>query len=581
MLHFDALQALADHTVFMQKKIKYDDIFLVGWCVRDLLLWTVENPLDIDLAMSADPKVLYKKIDTVWLSHFMTEKYGTITLLPKSGNFHGVKYEITPFRTEWWYEDHRHPDTVQRSDSILDDAARRDFSINCIYYTNYQLSQIALKSFAGKSTVQYSDDALLSSLEKDGFVYIADLQLLVVQKHELISQLFPHGVLDDIALIAMSDFVKQALQYKAKSKNTSTKNFQILVDPFGGINALLERKLRAVGDADVRFHEDALRIIRAVRFVNVINQKLTSQKSEGKVATFDFDSKTRGSLKKNFYQLQFVAKERVREELCKMFKEWNPFGCIAILDELNLLKFLFPALHANKYVDQPIRYHPFDVFVHILLTVKALQEINSDYLVRFAMMYHDVGKVDQYYTHSLALDREDIRKVFGTWLNHVNSGVDHVAKDFGALWFSSKEIETIQRYVGAHHKPGEILMSGQDKREKKLRIMLSEAWYERVRSVLDMTIADRRGQMNPLQNSADISDVEWLIVMLDRLNTEEGQFTMKELKFNGKDLMKELKMAPGPQMGELLDKAFEWVRDDIKGRNTKAKILAYVKKLVK
>ncbi len=96
-----------------------------------------------------------------------------------------------------------------------------------------------------------------------------------------------------------------------------------------------------------------------------------------------------------------------------------------------------------------------------------------------------------------------------------------------------------------------------------------------------MTIADRRGQMNPLQNSADISDVESLIVMLDRLNTEEGQFTMKELKFNGKDLMKELNMTPGPQMGELLDKAFEWVRDDIKGRNTKAKILAYVKKLVK
>ena len=87
--------------------------------------------------------------------------------------------------------------------------------------------------------------------------------------------------------------------------------------------------------------------------------------------------------------------------------------------------------------------------------------------------------------------------------------------------------------------------------------------------------------MNPLQNSADISDVEGLRVMLDRLNTEEGQFTMKELKINGKDLIKDLKMTPGPQMGELLDKAFERVRDDIKGRNTKGKILAYVKKLIK
>lgn len=579
MLHFDALHVLADHSVFMQKKIKNDDVFLVGGCVRDLLLWTVEKPLDIDLAMSADPKILYKKIDTVWLSHFMTEKYGTITLLPKSGDFHGVKYEITPFRTEWGYADHRHPDTVQRSDSILDDAARRDFSINCIYYTSHQLSQIANKSFADKSTVPYTDDDLLAALEKDGFAYFADLQLLVVQKHDLISQLFPHGKLDDIALVAMSDFVKKAFQYNAKSKNTSKKNFQIVVDPFGGISALLERKLRAVGDADIRFYEDALRIIRAVRFVNVINQKLTAKKSDQKIATFDFDSKTRGSLKKNFYQLQFVAKERIKEELCKIFKEGNPFWAIAILDELNLLKFLFPALHANKYVDQPIRYHPFDVFAHTLLTLKSLQELNDDYLVRFGMLYHDVGKVDQYYTHTLPLDREEIRKTFGTWLNHVNSGVDHVAKDFGALWFSSKEIEAIQWYVAAHQKPGEILMSSPDKREKKLRIMLSEVWYEKVQNILDITIADRLGQMNPLQNSADISDVEWLRVMLDRLNTEEGQFTMKELKFNGKDLMKELKMTPGPQMGELLDKAFERVRDDIKGRNTKAKILAYVKKI--
>jgi tRNA nucleotidyltransferase/poly(A) polymerase len=100
MLHFDALHVLADHSVFMQKKIKHDDVFLVGGCIRDLLLGTVEKPLDIDLALATDPKVLYKKIDTVGLSHFMTEKYGTITLLPKSGDFHGVKYEITPFRTE-------------------------------------------------------------------------------------------------------------------------------------------------------------------------------------------------------------------------------------------------------------------------------------------------------------------------------------------------------------------------------------------------------------------------------------------------------------------------------------------------
>lgn len=91
-------------------------------------------------------------------------------------------------------------------------------------------------------------------------------------------------------------------------------------------------------------------------------------------------------------------------------------------------------------------------------------------------------------------------------------------------------------------------MAPEEKREKKLRDMLSEAGYEKVKNVLDITIGDRRGQMNPLQNSSDISDVDTLKTILDRLNTEEGQFTMQQLKINGKDIMKEFKIKPGPQL---------------------------------
>jgi hypothetical protein len=66
------------------------------------------------------------------------------------------------------------------------------------------------------------------------------------------------------------------------------------------------------------------------------------------------------------------------------------------LDETNLLKFLFPSLFKTKNIDQPVRYHPFDVYVHTLLTLYELQKINENYLVRFAMLYHDVGKVNQF-----------------------------------------------------------------------------------------------------------------------------------------------------------------------------------------
>lgn len=595
MLHFSWLSALYSHITYLSSKLGRNDFFLVGGCIRDVLLGLSENPKDIDLTLAGEPKSIYNAINKTELSHFMTEKFGTMTLIPKDKKLDGVQYEITPLRTEWWYNDYRHPGEIQWSKNILDDAKRRDFTINCLYYFSVAMTPLLTKSFANKEAKKYSDELLLKQLKNEWIAYIASENLIVVQKHELIAQFWVDGVFDVHAFVAYSDFIKEG--FVSENSIHKNKTLQFIIDPYEGIHDLINRKLKAVGNPDDRFNEDALRIIRAVRFVNVVNEKLLQQgkevkssKAKGskkssttndKIKTFDFDGATRLGLKKNFFLLQFVAKERVKEEIIKAFKYGNPFGFVALLDELNLLKFLFPALYANKGINQPVRYHPFDVYAHTLLTLKSLQEINTDYLTRFGMLYHDVGKADQYYMHELPLDREEVRKIFGSWLNHHTSGMDHVKKDFGALWFSTKEIDTIAWYVQNHSKPGEILMAPADKREKKLRDMLSEAGYEKVKNVLDITIGDRYGQMNPLQNSSDISDVEILKTILDRLNTQEGQFTMQQLKINGNDLMKDLKLKPGKQLGELLEKAFVWVRDDIKARNTKAKILAYVKKIMK
>jgi len=579
MLHFSWLSPLLKHSEYLASKLGNVNFFLVGGCVRDILLWLTNDPKDIDLTLAGEPKSIYNAIDKADISHFMTEKFGTMTLIPKDAKMDGIQYEITPLRTEWWYDDYRHPGEIQWSKNILDDAKRRDFTINCLYHFSVAMTPLLTKSLADKEEKEYSDEFLLKQLKNEWIAYDADNNVIVVQKHTLIAQFWVDGVFDMHAFIAYSDFIKQWFVHGNKIKKHKT--LQFIIDPYEWIQDLINKKLKAVGNPDDRFNEDALRIIRAVRFVNVVNQKLLNQSTKEKTRTFDYDGTTRMALKKNFFLLQFVAKERIKEEICKAFKEWNPFGFIAILDELNLLKFLFPALYAIKWVNQPVRYHPFDVYAHTLLTLKSLQEINTDYLTRFGMLYHDVGKVDQYYMHELPLDRDEVRKIFGTWLNHHTSGMDHVKKDFGALGFSSKEIETIAWYVQNHSKPGEVLMANEDKREKKLRDMLSEAGYERVKNVLDITIGDRKWQMNPLQNSADISDVDILKEMLERLNTEEGQFTTKQLKIDGKVLMKELKLKPGKQLGELINQAFVWVRDDIKKRNSKKEILAYVKKWLK
>ncbi len=95
----------------------------------------------------------------------------------------------------------------------------------------------------------------------------------------------------------------------------------------------------------------------------------------------------------------------------KAFTEGDPFGFIALLDEAKILEILFPALATTKYIEQPVRYHPFDVYTHTLLTLFQLQRINKDPLVRLAMLYHDVGKVEQFAAYGDNLSKEEIRAI--------------------------------------------------------------------------------------------------------------------------------------------------------------------------
>ncbi len=197
------------------------------------------------------------------------------------------------------------------------------------------------------------------------------------------------------------------------------------------------------------------------------------------------------------------------------------------------------------------------------------------------MLYHDVGKPEQYAAYSPNPDKNEIRNILWWELNHRVSGPQIAKKEFWALGFSKKEIQEIMRYIAEHHTPGEILMARESNRTKKLRKLYSDWGFERVNNVLDITIADRRWQYNPLQNSSDITDVEKLRELLKELKDKEGQFTSKNLAINGQDIMKEFALPAGPQIWELLNKAFLWVANNIAERNQKKVILKYLHTLIK
>jgi len=167
--------------------------------------------------------------------------------------------------------------------------------------------------------------------------------------------------------------------------------------------------------------------------------------------------------------------------------------------------------------------------------------------------------------------------MYSGWVNHIRSGVDMAKHDFAELKFSNKEVDDIAWYISLHMRPGQIVMAEEKQWKKKVRLLYSEAGYERVRNLLWLCISDVKATYNPLQTSFE-AEFWHLLTLLDELQREEGQFTLKELAINGNDLMKHFGKTWGAWIKEMLAKALEWVMEDIAGRNDTKKILAFLDK---
>lgn len=576
MLNFDWLKILDRHQSFLQEKCQSKNIFLVWWCVRDLLLDLEKELSDVDFTMAWKPETLYANIQKDNVHHFITEKFGTITLIPKDNE--QIKYELTPLRTENDYSDNRHPEMINRQNDILLDSDRRDFSINCIYYfsTNFE-NRLLTKEFKESKSI-FDDDLLLKSLKKDWIIFYSDLNLFIVQNQNYISNLFPDWKFDPDFASYLFDTLWENFVNLSKSDE---EIIRIIIDPHQWIQDIINRKIKCVWEADKRFTEDSLRIIRALRFVSVLNQKLRDNQWNEKIKLFDIDTDTWTSIKSLSSLVSNISKERIHDEIMKVFSSWDPFAFVSLLDEVKLLELVFPAVFATKNIEQPVRYHPFDTYVHTLLSLYNVQRINKDYLVRLSMLYHDVWKVGQYSAYWKNLSRDEIRAILAWPLNHRVSWPELAKEDFARLTFSKNEIKDICRYILNHHVPWEILNANEENRVKKLRKLYSEAWFEKVNNLLDITIADRLGQYNPMQNSADITDVEDLRTLLVQLQSNEWQFTSKDLAVNWKKIMEHFNIPSWPQIWELLDLALNRVLADIPNRNNEKEIFWYLKWLVK
>jgi hypothetical protein len=154
----------------------------------------------------------------------MTEKFGTMTLIKDT-----MKYELTPLRTESDYTDSRHPDVINRSNDILLDSNRRDFTINCIYYTNTPYIPEYTSLIDKKNIHKYSDDeTFLKRLDDHGYLYINNQKLLIIQDHKLIAKLFVEG---KFQADQIKSILKSATVFTIGKKAEASKQLKIIIDP--------------------------------------------------------------------------------------------------------------------------------------------------------------------------------------------------------------------------------------------------------------------------------------------------------------------------------------------------------------
>ncbi len=450
------------------------EAFLVGGCVRDMLLGKV--PKDWDVATTAHPEEVTKifpdaKYENGFGTVMLPIKYLLGETAEKSEDNLGV-VEVTTYRIESKYSDKRHPDSVKFAETLEEDLSRRDFTVNA-----------------------------------------------------MAAQPLPSPPLN----------TGEGAEYE-------------LIDLFGGQNDLENKIIRAVGEASERFDEDALRMMRAIRFAVQLN--------------FTIEENTFAAIKKNAGNLKFISQERIHDEFEKIILSPLPAAGMEMLHEAGLLQYIIPEIEIGYDVTQSHHhyYGPYNtVYKHLLAS---LEKCPSEKLeVRLAALLHDVGK-------------PNVKRGQGenaTFYNHEYVGARLAEQILKRLRFSTKVIEKVVLLVKNHMFYYNVDEVG----EAGVRRVVRKVGLENINDLIDVRIADRLGSGVPKAVPYKLRHFKFMVEKVSH-----DAVSVKQLKVNGHDLMSELKMTPGPKIGTILDVLLAEVIEDAT-LNDKNKLLMRAKELDK
>ena len=427
------------------------EAYLVGGCVRDLLLNKIPN--DWDVTTNATPD----QIQNIFDHTFYENDFGTVGVVNNEiieriklyenenvSNETSIMIkelqkisvvEVTPYRTESTYSDNRRPDKIHFSQKLEDDLKRRDFTINALCY------------------------------------------------------------------------------------NPATKE---VVDYHNGISDLKNKIITTVGDPYTRFNEDALRMLRAIRFVSQLG--------------FDVSNETSQSIKLNYQLIKHISKERIRDELNKIIVSHEPMNGIKSLDYHMLLEHTIPELIPMIGCSQN-GSHVYDVYTHSLLALQHAADKKWSRQIRWAALLHDIGKP--------ATKRFDKDKNDNTFYGHEVVGSKITKKILTRLKFKNEDIEYITLLVRWHmffSDPDKITLSA------VRRIIRNIGGIDKVWDLIKLRICDRIGMGRPKERPYRLRKYEAMMMEATRTPV-----TVKDLNINGDQIMELFQMKPGRKIGYILN----------------------------
>lgn len=336
------------------------------------------------------------------------------------------------------------------------------------------------------------------------------------------------------------DFTINALAYRIRTET--------LVDEHGGQEDIRKRMIRAVGDPQQRFAEDALRMMRAVRLAAELG--------------FALEQKTTEAIAAEAQNLSRIAKERIRDELMRILETKEPMAAIHMMQKLGLVHFFMPDLERGIGVAQN-QAHSFDVYEHLLRTMQHAADKNWSSAIRLAGLLHDISKPE---TRRWSDEKRD-----WTFHGHEVVGAKVAKRILRDLRFSEEIVEKVVALVRWHmffSDPDQVTMSA-------VRRVIANVGRENIEDLLHLRICDRIGTGRPKEQPFRLRRYMAMVEQALR-----DPVTVGMLALDGKGVMETTGEKPGPKIGHILHALLEEVLED-PTKNTPEWLSARAKELVK